>query len=88
MSGVPHDNAGLPMNIPQDVIDAAMRAANAQKSDLNNQISMVCIYVAARAILAERARCASVALHLNGWGSTPSPELAEHIAETILKPGF
>ena len=27
--------------------------------------------------------CAHVAEHLNGWGSPPAPELAEHIAKVI-----
>jgi len=27
--------------------------------------------------------CAKVAEHLNGWGTTPCPELADHISKTI-----
>jgi hypothetical protein len=33
--------------------------------------------------LAERERCALIAEHLNGWGSRPCPELADHIAAAI-----
>jgi hypothetical protein len=39
-------------------------------------------YGEARA-LAERERCALIAEHLNGWGSRPCPELADHIAAAI-----
>jgi hypothetical protein len=35
------------------------------------------------AIAAERERCAKIAEHLNGWGSSPNPELVAHIAKII-----
>jgi hypothetical protein len=42
----------------------------------------------ARAVIAERERCASIAEHLNGWGSARggrerAAELAAHIAKVI-----
>jgi hypothetical protein len=38
---------------------------------------------ARQAVEAERERCAQIAEHLNGWGSRPCPELADHIAAAI-----
>ena len=61
--------------IPEDIRRAAEKAWQ--------PTSLECKQAIARAILAERERCADVARHLNGWGYPPAPALADHIANII-----
>lgn len=67
--------------IPDDIMMAASAAWPSAREDAE-PIRMTI----ARAILAERQRCADVARHLNGWGPVGGHRVAEHIAHTILNP--
>ena len=68
-------------DIPEDIMRAANEAYESYATG-NWRDIRECI---ARAILAERERCAWVARHLNGWGADCGRGgHAEHIAKVIL----
>lgn len=63
-------------DIPDDIMKAAREHFGAHADPYED---------IARAIMAERERCAQIAEHLNGWGSCGSNGHAEHIARIIRK---
>lgn len=78
-------------SVPDDVMKAALAAAmeiqgdgDGSEDDWVPHYDHVCVI--ARAIMAERERCASIAQHLNGWGADCGRGgHAEHIAKIIRK---
>lgn len=69
--------------IPEDILQVGVGIADdipARVTGINRSFAALVI---ARAILAERKRCAEVARHLNGWGPVGGNKVAEHIAKVI-----